>query len=257
MRVPFGWLSEYCDPGLSPEEVGELLSMRAVEVERVSRVGVPSVEGFVVGRVVSAEAHPNADRLRVCEVETGDGVRTIVCGAANVAAGQTVAVAMPGARMPDGQKLKKAKLRGVESNGMILSERELEMGDEHGILVLEHMPAASSSSTPGAAGSGEGLAPGTPLADVLPIAESVLELDLNPNRVDCMGVYGVAREVHAITGAPLAGPPWEDETEATGKGSVAELASVAVEVPELCPRFTVRAFTDVASAPRRRGCAAA
>jgi phenylalanyl-tRNA synthetase beta chain len=232
MRVPFGWLTEYCDPGLSPEEVAELLSMRAVEVERVSRVGVPSTDGFVVGRVVSAEAHPNADRLHVCEVETGDGVRTIVCGAANVAAGQTVAVAIPGARMPDGQKLKKAKLRGVESNGMILSEHELELGDEHdGILVLEQVP------------------PGTPLADVLPISETVLELDLNPNRVDCMGVYGVAREVHAITGAPLADPPWEVDAEAVGEGSVSELASVAVEVPELCPRFTARAFTEVAIAP--------
>ena len=250
MRVPLSWLTEYCDPGRSPEELAELLSMRAVEVERVSRVGVSSTDGFVVGHVVSAEAHPNADRLRVCEVETGDGVRTIVCGADNVAAGQMVAVAIPGAQMPDGRKLKKAKLRGVESNGMILSERELELGDQHeGILVLEQMPAASSSSTPGAAGSAEGLAPGTPLADVLPIAETVLELDLNPNRVDCMGVYGVAREVHAITGAPLADPPWEADVEATAQGSVSELASVAVEVPELCPRFTARAFAEVAIGP--------
>jgi phenylalanyl-tRNA synthetase beta chain len=250
VRVPFSWLTEYCDPGLAPEEVAELLSMRAVEVERVTRVGVPSTAGFVVGRVASVGPHPDADRLRVCEVETGDGARTIVCGASNVAAGQSVAVALPGARLPDGQKLEKATLRGVESNGMILSERELELGaEEQGILVLEQPPAAASDSRPGAAGSGQGLAPGTPLAEVLPISDSVLELDLNPNRVDCMGVYGVARELHAITGAPLAGPPWEADVEPSGDGSVFELASVEVEVPELCPRFTARAFTEVVVGP--------
>jgi phenylalanyl-tRNA synthetase beta chain len=232
VRVPLDWLSEYCDPGLEPGEIAELLSMRAVEVERVSRVGVPSTDGFVVGRVVSAEQHPNADRLRVCEVETGDGVRTIVCGAPNVAAGQAVAVALPGARMPDGTELGRAKLRGVESDGMILSERELELGEDHaGIIVLETDAGA-----------------GTPLEEVLPIADSVLELDLNPNRVDCMGVYGVAREVHAITGAPLAEPPWE-APEPAATGSVDELASVAVEVPGLCPRFTARAFTGVEIGP--------
>jgi phenylalanyl-tRNA synthetase beta chain len=229
VKVPFGWLTEYCDSGLSPEEVAELLSMRAVEVERVSRIGVSASEGFVVGRVISAEGHPNADRLRVCEVETGDRVRTIVCGAPNVAAGQTVAVALPGAVMPGGEKLGKAKLRGVESNGMILSERELELGDDaSGILVLEDRAE-----------------PGTALAEVLPISEAVLELDLNPNRVDCMGVYGVAREVHAITGAELARAPWLDDAEPSPEGSVEQLASVRVEVPELCPRFTARAFVDV------------
>jgi phenylalanyl-tRNA synthetase beta chain len=235
MKVPFGWLTEYCDPGLDPEEVAELLSIRAVEVERVRRIGVPSTEGFVVGSVVSAERHPNADRLRVCEVETGDGTRTIVCGAPNVAAGQIVAVALPGAVMPGGETLGKAKLRGVESDGMILSERELELGDDHsGIMVLE--PRGS-------------LAPGTPLAEVLPISEAVLELDLNPNRVDCMGVYGVAREVHAITGAELARAPWLDDTGPSPEGDVHQLASVTVEVPELCPRFTARAFVDVEVGP--------
>jgi phenylalanyl-tRNA synthetase beta chain len=250
MRVPFSWLAEYCDPGLEPGEVAELLSMRAVEVERISRLGVPATDGFVIGYVVAVEQHPNADRLRVCEVETGDGVRTIVCGAVNVAAGQTVAVALPGARMADGRELGTAKLRGVESSGMILSERELEIGeDAEGILVLEEPPTASSASRPGAEGSPQGLAPGTALAEVLPIAETVLELDLNPNRVDCMGVYGVAREVHAITGAPLADPPWEVDAEPSGETGVDELAAVTVDVPDLCPRFTARAFTEVMIGP--------
>jgi len=250
VKVPFGWLREYCDPELPVAEVAELLSMRAVEVERVLSVGVPSQESFVVGRVVSAAEHPNADRLKVCEVETGDGVRTIVCGAPNIAAGQTVPVALPGAVMGDGQELGRAKLRGVVSDGMVLSEAELEIGeDSDGIIVLEPGPAASSVSRPGASGSDKGLAPGTPLADVLPIAEHVLELDLNPNRVDCFGVYGVAREVHAITGAELAPPPWSADAEATADGEASDHASVRVEVPDLCPRFTARVFTDVRMGP--------
>jgi len=236
VKVPFSWLREYCDPGLSAEEVAELLSMRALEVERVSRFGAPSPDGFVIGRVLSAEQHPNADRLRVCQVDTGDGKRTIVCGAPNVAAGQTVMVALPGAGMPGGQKLGKAKLRGIESNGMILSEAEMEIGDDaDGIAVL---------GTDGA-----GPEPGTPLAEVVSISDEVLELDLNPNRPDCLGVWGVAREVHAITGAPLAPPPWEQDAEPTGPTDVHELASVTVEVPELCPRFTARAFTEVRMGP--------
>ena len=108
MKVPFGWLTEYCDPGLEPEQVAELLSMRAVETDRVSRIGVRSADGFIVGRVLSAEPHPNADRLRVCEVDDGRLTRTIVCGAPNVSAGQAVAVALPGARLPDGGELKRA-----------------------------------------------------------------------------------------------------------------------------------------------------
>ncbi len=231
MKVPFSWLREYCDPGLSADEVAELLSMRAVEVERVSVVGPPSPEGFVVGRVLTTERHPDADRLTVCTVDAGDGERTIVCGAPNVAAGQTVAVALPGAVMPGGQKLGKAKLRGVESAGMILAENELQLGEDHeGIMVLGDL----------------GVDPGTPLTKVIPVTEHVFELDLNPNRSDCLGVYGVAREVHAITGAPLAAPPWEEDVEPTGSEAVEDLASVTVEVPGLCPRFTARAFTGVA-----------
>jgi len=234
MRVPFSWLTEYCDPGLDAGEVAELLSMRAVEVERVVRLGAPSGEGFVVGRVVSAEPHPNADRLRVCEVDTGDGTRTIVCGAPNVAAGQTVPVALPGAVLPGGQELGRAKLRGVVSDGMILSETELELGDDAGgIMVLTE----------------DGVPPGTPLGEVLPISDAVLDLELNPNRSDCLGVYGVAREVHAITGAPLAPAPWESDAEPSGEGEVGDYAVVRVEVSELCPRFTGRVFTGVAVAP--------
>jgi phenylalanyl-tRNA synthetase beta chain len=233
MRIPYSWLREYCDPGVEVAEIAERLVMTGTEVERIGVVGPPSPDGFVVGRVLSAEQHPNADRLRVCTVDTGDGERTIVCGAANVAAGQSVAVAQPGARMPGGEKLRQAKLRGVASEGMILSVSELEIGgDADGILVLDGEPAA-----------------GTPLAEVLPLAEPVLELEVTPNRSDCFGVWGVAREVHAISAAPLAPEPWNEDAEPAGEGHVSDFASVAVEAPELCPRFTARVFTDVAIGP--------
>ena len=208
--------------------------MTGTEVERVTTIGPASGEGFVVGRVLARDPHPDADRLSVCSVDTGDGdPRTIVCGAPNVDAGQTVAVALPGARMPGGEKLRKAKLRGVASEGMILSASELELGEESdGIMVLEDGPA-----------------PGSPLAEALPLAEPVLELEVTPNRVDCFGVYGVAREVHAISSAPLGDEPWIEDAAAEGEGEVGDRASVAVEVPDLCPRFTARVFTDVTVAP--------
>ena len=148
-------------------------------------------------------------------------------------------MALPGARMPGGEKLRKAKLRGVASEGMILSAAELELGeDPDGIMVLD-----------------DGLAAGTPLAEVLPLAEPVLELEVTPNRVDCFGVYGVAREVHAITRRRSAPSPGPRTRAAEGEGEVADHASVTVEVPDLCPRFTARVFTDVDDRrPRRSGC---
>jgi phenylalanyl-tRNA synthetase beta chain len=233
MKIPYSWLREYCDPGMEPAALADRLVMTGTEVERVETVGPPSGDGFVVGKVVSCEKHPKADRLSACMVETGDGERPIVCGAPNVAAGQTVAVALPGARMPNGEKLRKAKLRGIPSEGMILAADELEIGDDHeGILELDPELAA-----------------GTPLGEVLPLGEPVLEIEVTPNRSDCFGVHGVAREVHAITGATLAADPWAEDAPAEGEGAVGDFASVAVEVPELCPRFTARVFTEVTIAP--------
>ena len=233
MRAPDSWLRSYCDPKLSVAELADELAMHSIEVERITHAGAPDPDGFVVGKVLSVEKHPDADRLSVCQVDAGGGERTIVCGAPNVAAGQTVPVALPGAVLPGGTKLGKAKLRGVESNGMIVSESELELGDDSdGIAVLD-----------------DGWDPGTPLAEAIPVSEPVIELEPTSNRVDCFGLYGVAREVHAITGEPLATPPWEEDAESTGEGSVTDYASVTVEVPELCPRFTARVFTDVQIGP--------
>jgi phenylalanyl-tRNA synthetase beta chain len=233
MRVPLSWLREYCDPGMEPAQLADRLVMTGTEVERLDSVGPPSAEGFVVGKVVRCEKHPKADRLSACMVDTGDGERPIVCGAPNVATGQTVAVALPGARMPNGEKLRKAKLRGIPSEGMILAVDELEIGDDHdGIMELD-----------------ESLAAGTPLSEVLPLGEPVLEIEVTPNRVDCFGVHGVAREVHAITGAPLAADPWAEDAPAKGEGEASDYASVTVDVPDLCPRFTARVFTDVTIGP--------
>ena len=232
MRVPLDWLHEYCRPELDAQALAERLAMTGTEVERVERHGVGALERFVVGRVLEAGGHPDADRLTVCKVDVGEPEPAqIVCGAPNVAAGQTVAVARPGALMPDGTKLHAAKLRGVVSDGMILAEDELAIGTEHdGILVLDR----------------DGLQPGTPLAKVLPIATDVLVLEVTSNRPDCLGIYGVAREVHAATGAPLAKPPWAVDPGAPG---AVERVQIEVRSPELCPRFTARVYEDVQIGP--------
>jgi phenylalanyl-tRNA synthetase beta chain len=256
MRVPLDWLREYCDPKLDVSAIEERLTMTGTKVEAIHHHGVSAVEHFVVGKVLEVEQHPDADRLKVCKVDLGDagpisvpdplgdkrGVEhrpaTIVCGAPNVAEGQTVAVATPGAVMPDGTKIKQAKLRGVISEGMICAEAELDLSPPNspseGILVLDDLTLDPE------------FAPGTPLADVLPIAGEVLELEITPNRPDCLGVYGVARELHAATGAPLADAPWSEDPGSEGP---VDGAQVGVECPEECKRFTARVFEDVTVAP--------
>ena len=258
MRVPLPWLREYCDPEMDVQGIEQRLTMTGTKVEAIHHHGVREPERFAVGLVLSCERHPDADRLSVCTVDLGaastDGPATIVCGAPNVAAGQTVAVALPGAVMPDGTKIKRAKLRGVVSEGMICAEQELGI-DSHppsgreGILVLDEL-------------GGEPPAPGTPLADVLPLATEVIELEVTPNRPDCLGVYGVARELHAATGAPLAPAPWVPDLGSAGPlGQSAggeppadggpgaapgePPAAVSVQCGELCPRFTARIFEQV------------
>jgi phenylalanyl-tRNA synthetase beta chain len=232
MLVPLYWLREYCDPPLSTEEIAARLTLTGTKDERVFHHGVRSGESFVVGRVLEVAPHPDADRLRVCTVDIGgQKPATIVCGAPNVAADQLVGVARPGAVMPDGTKLKEAKLRGVVSQGMIVSETEVQVGvDTAGIMVLD------SSSVPG-----------SPLGDALPLEGDVIEFEITPNRPDCLGVYGIARELHASTGAPLAVPPWEGDP-GTPDGAAGGVR-ISVEVPELCPRFTARTFRDVRIGP--------
>src|SRR3954452_2584922 len=227
MRVPLAWLRSYCDPGLPTGELGERLASIGLQPERVDRVGVGDTAAFVVGRVLSCEKHPDADRLSVCVVDDGSGEeRQIVCGAPNVAAGQTVAVAKPGAVMPDGQTLGEAKLRGVKSSGMILAEDEVGISHDHAeTMVLR-----------------DDLAPGVPLNEALVIEDGVFDLEVNPNRPDCLAVYGVAREVHAFSGAPL--EPEAPDVDPSGD------EQIGIEIdPELCLRFRARVFEDVQIGP--------
>src|SRR3989454_10708582 len=196
MRVPLSWLREYVPIEVPLEELTEKFSVAAAEVEGIERIGVSDADGtlerFRVGRVIEAEKHPNADRLQLCRVDIGEREpRQIVCGAWNFGPGATVAVALPGAVLPGGHKLERTKLRGAVSDGMILSERELELGPDHaGILVLP-----------------DPFEPGTPLADVLPLGEEVLELETTGNRPDLLAVYGIAREVATLFDTELAPPP--------------------------------------------------
>ena len=178
---------------LPVEELARRLVFTSCEVDRIVRRGVPDVDGnlghFVVGKVLEAGKHPNADKLQLTKVDVGDGEpRSIVCGAWNFGAGATVAVVTPGALMPGGElRIEKRKLRGEVSEGMILSERELELGADHaGIMVLA-----------------DDLAAGTPLVDVLPLGDDVLEIETLYNRPDLTSIYGIAREVAALTGAEL------------------------------------------------------
>ena len=232
MRVPLHWLKEYVAVDAPTSELADRLSIAAAEVKGIERTGVPDLDGnlglFRVGRVVEAGKHPNADRLQLCRVDVGDPEpRQIVCGAWNFGAGDTVAVALPGAVLPDGQKLERAKLRGTVSDGMILSERELELGTDHsGIIVLA------------------GGDPGEPLTEVLPLQDEVLHVEPTGNRPDLLSVYGIAREVAAIYGLELAPPPGRDP-EQVGD----EPVDVTIEDYEGCPRYIGRLCREVSIAP--------
>jgi phenylalanyl-tRNA synthetase beta chain len=236
MKAPLSWLREYVAIDLSPGELASRLALTGTEVERVAEVGVPHkdevLERFVVAKVREREQHPDADKLSVCLVDVGEeSPRTIVCGAPNVAAGQTVAVSLPGAVLPNGMAIGEAKLRGVLSSGMILSEAELGFEQKSpGIMVLPDDWEA-----------------GEPLSSRLPLAEHVLEVEVTPNRPDCLSIMGLAREIAAATEAvfcegedqsfPTSGRPAEDD--------------VAVEVwdPDLCPRYAARVIRGVKIEP--------
>ncbi len=234
MRVPVAWLTSLCDPGLPAAELADRLALTGTEAERIERIGVGAAEAFVVGKVLTAERHPDAGRLQVCRVDDGSGEpRTIVCGAPNVAGGQTVAVALPGAVLADGRALGEVTLRGVTSRGMLLAEDELGVGEDHGGIVV--LP--------------DELAAGSPLSAYLPIADEVLALEVSPNRPDCLGVYGVARELHAATEAPLAPDPTGRDAEPSGSDRAGDHAQVDIADPDVCLRFTARVFEDVAMGP--------
>jgi phenylalanyl-tRNA synthetase beta chain len=233
MRVPLTWLREYVPVEAPVEEIADRLVISTCEVDGIERVGVADVNGnlglFRVGRVLEAVKHPNADRLQLCLVDIGEGdARQIVCGAWNFGPGATVAVALPGAVLPNGLELERRKVRGELSDGMILAEDEVQLGTDHaGIMVLPN-----------------GIEPGTPLSDVLPLTDTVLELETGHNRPDLLAVYGIAREVAALFDLELAPPPGTDPSR---EGD--EPVDVTVEDFEGCPRYIGRLFRDLTMAP--------
>jgi phenylalanyl-tRNA synthetase beta chain len=234
MRVSLKWLSEYVDLRLPPEELAEKLTAAGLAVDLIERTGGDWGDEIRVGHVLQVDAHPNADRLRLVTADLGDGEQhRVVCGAPNVAAGQKIAFGTVGAKVRDGHSgkpsvLKPAVIRGVESAGMVLSEYELGISDEHeGILVL-----------PGDAPLGKRL------SDVL--GDTIFTLSVTPNRPDWLSIIGVAREVAALTGAPLREPSVEyAEAGAPVKGR----AAVDIADPDLCRRYIGTVIEGIKIAP--------
>ncbi len=228
MKFTLSWLNTFVSvDGLAPDDLAEKLTMLGLEVEAVTPL-YQGLEQIVVARIVSVAKHPNADRLSLCQVDNGTETLPIVCGAPNAREGLVTALAQPGVRLPDGMKIKKAKVRGEVSMGMLCSARELGLSEDHsGIMELD-----------------ADLAPGTPLTEALQLADTMIEVDLTPNRPDCASVLGIAREVAGFTGRPLH-PPVEDAPELTGSDSF----SVDIEEPGLCPRYAARKLTNVQIGP--------
>src|SRR5580765_4125262 len=232
MRAPLSWLREYVTVDATAEEIAERLFTSALQVDGLYEAGVPDVDGnlgrFLVGRVLEVVPHPNADRLRLCQVDVGEGdARQIVCGAWNFGAGATVAVALPGARLPGGLQLEQRKVRGELSDGLILAEDEIDLGSDYsGIMLLPETD------------------PGTPLGDVLPLVEDVLLVESTGNRPDLLSIYGLAREVAALYELELAPLAVSD----TGTRPD-ETVDVTVEDFGGCPRYIGRVFRDVAVGP--------
>ena len=224
MRVPLSWLHEYLDYDLSAEELVDLFSLRSQEIDGVYRLGVTEGE-VVVGEVVEFGPHPNADRLFVAKVDLGGREVQIVAGAPNPYPGARVAVVLPGSVMSDGTKLKEAKLRGLGSYGMMMSERELGISTDHGGILL----LADSYEV------------GSPVADYFPVGETVLDIDVTPNRPDLWGMIGVARELAAILGTDYRVP--EPTFEAGGKPT--HDFGLRVEAEDLCPRYDLRRISGL------------
>jgi phenylalanyl-tRNA synthetase beta chain len=232
MQFPESWLREFCNPPLSTHQLADLLTMSGMEVEGLRAVA-PPFSRIVVGEIVEAIPHPNADKLRVCRVDAGehsrDGLLQVVCGAPNARAGIRVPLALLGAELPPGEdgrpfQIKIGKLRGVESFGMLCSARELKLSEDHGGL----LELAADAPL------------GIDVRQVLQLDDHLFTLKLTPNLAHCLSVYGIAREVSALTGAPLKSPVF-----APTKVSHAAKLPVRVEAMDLCGRFSGRIVRGV------------
>ncbi|MBO8142192.1 MAG: phenylalanine--tRNA ligase subunit beta [Firmicutes bacterium] len=229
MRVSYNWLLDYVDIPWGAEELAERLTMSGTKVESLERLA-PDLPGIVVGEVQAMDRHPNADHLLVCQVNVGVGMRRIVTGATNLAPGDRVPVALPGSRLPGGRQIEAAEFRGVVSEGMLCSEAELGVGDDaDGIWVLPPDAVLGRSVT-----------------DALGLDDTVLHLEVYPNRPDCLSVIGIAREIAALTGGTLRLP--EVRLEETGEPA-ARAVVVQNEDTGLCPRYTARVLRGVEIGP--------
>ena len=226
MNVTLNWLKNYIDFEFSPSELADRLTMLGIEVESIKQLGA-ELEGVVVGSVTSIQPHPNADKLVLCQVDIGETEELqIVCGAPNAREGMLAPVATIGATLPIGLTIKRAKLRGEVSLGMLCSEKELGLSeDAAGLMELP-------TDTP----------LGTSFSEALGLDDVVFELEITPNRPDCLSLIGVAREIRAETGNALKLPQVdfnEDETD------IREMTSVTIEAPDLCPRYAARVIRGV------------
>ncbi len=225
MKVSLNWLRELCPVTLADDEIARKLTAIGLEVEGRERRGLG--EGVVAARVVSRDPIPGSDHLSVCKVDDGAGVHQVVCGAQNYAAGDMVPMARPGARLPNGTEVRRAKLRGVESDGMLLSQRELGLSDDHSGLMI--LPREAR--------------PGTPMDELLGFPDTILEINVTPNRPDALSHVGIARELSAITGVPVKIPA----TQPAGKGNLP--ARVDIEDAQRCPRYVARVIEGVHVGP--------
>lgn len=225
MRVSYNWLKDYVDIDLNPPQLSDRLTMAGLEVEGLEFLGA-GIEGVIVGKVLSVKPHPDADKLTLCDVDTGSEVLPIVCGARNVKEGAKVALALVGATLPGGLKIQKAKLRGAVSLGMLCSEKELGLAKEsEGIMIL-----------PDSAQVGEDIIKAIGLDDW------AMEINVTPNRPDCLSVVGIAREAAALTRRALKPP--KAAVKETGK-RVGDMVAVEVVDYELCPRYAGRIVSGV------------
>src|SRR5471030_225070 len=199
MKFTYNWLKQYVDFAWSPAELAEKLTFAGIEVEDGVSLGGKIPEQVVIAQILSSEKHPNADKLSVCRVSDGSGERQIVCGAKNYKVGDKVPLALPGAEMAGGFTIKASKLRGVESQGMMCSAEELGLPKgEDGLLIL---PADAR--------------PGAPLSELFP-GDTVLDLEITPNRPDLLSHVGIAREIAALTGKKFEMPEPPRKVEAFG-----------------------------------------
>ncbi|UHL64629.1 phenylalanine--tRNA ligase subunit beta [Paralcaligenes sp. KSB-10] len=224
MQFPESWLRTISNPDLNTEALAHRLTMAGLEVEETRPVA-PPFSGIVVAHIAGIAPHPNADKLRVCQVDDGSGsLLQIVCGAPNAAAGLKVPLARIGAELPGGMKIGKAKMRGVESAGMLCSARELGLSQDHaGLLELDADAVVGKS-----------------LREALDLDDTLFTLKLTPNRADCLSILGVAREVSALTGAPMVPPTFEPVAV-----TLADRLPVSVQAPDLCGRFAGRILRGV------------